>query len=328
MNNMNSIIRALVCAASLGTCATVVAQEQEQSSSWRFSLGVNWRSFGDVHFDSLDLSPGAETYLDGAVQAVGFDGNGNPILWNYSVDDSLEQVDVLSLNEITYSQGNFEGGDDDLSLGTGVVLSARSEKRILPGIGLVPVFSLATAGTDGSYGAAASVSYVGYDLGPGNFWNGAPGGGPDPNTLDMDFAEHNIMPVSPAGSTTATISFDTELELYTLACGLETVPFQWKDIALSLAAGPTLSIVDCEMERKYSAVNSSGLTVASGSDSDDKTSFRAGAFLALEIAYSFTEKLALSGTLRYDWIPVDMETSFGSIDLSGASAQVGIVWSF
>lgn len=322
---MKKLVKALLCSASFSLCST---QAEEQQSDWIYSVNVNWRSFGDFDFDAFDMSPGDESYLDGSVQVVGVDGSGNPILWRYTVANSLDQIDVISLNEVTYSQGNFTGASDDINSGLGIVLKAKNKYSITETASIFSVLSIATANTDDSHSASGSISYVGYDLGAGNFWNGAPGGGPDPSTLEMDFAEHTIMPIAPAGSTSAMVSFDVDMTVYTFAYGLEAAAYQNNGTTLNLSCGPTLTVVNYDLERSFVARNSSGTVLASMREKDDDFSLRAGGYVSAGFSHSFSEDWEFNGGLRYDWIPVDLETDFGDMELSGTSAFFGVTLEF
>ncbi len=295
--------------------------------SWTLAIGVNYREMGELNMDAFQAADGG--FLDGAV--TDFGGG----LWLFEVEDPMQQVDGTELDKVTFTSAETFGGTDRIDNGIGFIIRAEKGSGI-NGWSTYEVLSLVTAWVDSEANAAASGTYYEYDVGQN--WNtlpdidsevpfNPPPGSPIPEK-DTAVGANNSFVVVPNGNAKVNFSYDVELGYYTFGAGLAST-YNDEAFRFYVGAGPSLSLVDYDIERSVTGYwsDGSGAFYREGEDASS-TKVRAGIYAEVGMEYHFNERWGMGVSGRYDWIPVDINTDLGSIELSGLSGQISLIYNF
>ena len=135
--------------------------------------------------------------------------------------------------------------------------------------------------------------------------------------------------LDPAAATTlAQLRLDADLGLYVFSLGLRGTyaigPFQ-----VAVAGGPTVSVADFSTSvEQMVAFADDGTTAYRSSQSDDTVDVLFGAYVGADVAWMFREGWAVRLGARWDEVFDEVETDQVSIDLSGMTASLALVWMF
>ncbi len=314
----------------IGFTAVVTPLMSTLAEGWDLSLGVNYRTFDGVEFKSRQITNGG--FLDGSVTWIDDNGDGlqnDGDLWLYKVASSLQQVDVATLQEVTYTQAAISQQNADIDDGIGVVFKAsytlRHEEKYRFNLDL----SLTTARSSSKFALNTSVNTVGYDIGENwNDPNAPTGGGPLPNQLDKITGGNVEMGTVQDGNGVVYSSAGLDFDLYTLGLGISGM-YDVDDFSLFIGAGPTISLIDYEMYDEVTGYWKDGSgTFYSSQESEHSTKWRGGLYAEFGLLYAINETWGIGVAGRYDYIPVKVETEVAEIDLTGFSGQAFINYQF
>jgi hypothetical protein len=302
-------------------------QEQESSSSWRWSLGANWRAFGEIEFKGFDFTPGDDVYVNGSVEDVGAGA-----LYEYTVSNSVKQVDNVTLDTVEFQKAELSDTDDELGGAPGAVLMLSKPLAKRGGLTVGVEFSLSTAFMSTDFSEAAGLSAYQFDIAPNTWTNAnapAVGGGPDPDTFSETFGVYDRSQLAVSTTAlTAMVSYDLSLDVYTLGAGL-TLSATLGDARVLLGAGPALTIVDYDLERRSSAAWSDGSgSVFADRQSDHGTAVRGGAYVRLGLEWPLSDTTAIGFSGRYDYVAPELNTDTARLELSGLSGQLALTFGF
>lgn len=173
----------------------------------------------------------------------------------------------------------------------------------------------------------------------------------DDDPLDGRIIEHinpsvaaPIAGSSPGTSYSVRNQFDMDLTVIDAGIKFTLEP---RDLNVSLAVGPTLSFVDASVTQRQIASwavpgpdphqrgldpHSASPTVPAGSTSmtaRDSDQFVAlGLYLSLDLIYEFSYRWGVQGSIRYDYVGDEVDTSLAELDLSGAGGQLQLFYKF
>lgn len=321
------------------SCLALFCGLMSMAEDWRFSIGVNYRTFDDIEYKAHAFRNVAQptftrfvngsivtsgagdtiTVLDGAAQAPQNLPGGNALL-------VVQPSSTIALDEI-----NFPHSEENTDEAWGIVLGASRTLEEGTGIrwDLDWTFVSATSSGDDPFSLQGTRFNV-------TAFNSI--GVPDGNPLTPDtqvFASSTVIPptgIPGSNLSTATVDYEYDLEAYTLAVGVSS---NWKsdNLTLSLGVGPSLTIGDLDVERVQRYVDGPGATVpgtlrftATRTDGDDDFLF--GVYGGLGASYQISESIALSLQYRYDAVFSDLTTRIADIDLDGSSGQLKLVFSY
>lgn len=325
------------------------------AEDWTLSLGVTNRSLGDAELKAVSFqsaNPAYGPYVNGAFQ------EGPGVL---TVDDLTLQapgVDVTSgggpvtrgggVSLDRFITGNMESGT--ASDARGVVLGLRramggDSEEIEWGLDLSMVFfqpelrdTLAPTVLTDSFEVDSGGAIPNYWSPAGTNWNYSqnPNGGTFDDLGNPPLNTPSTLPITQtasdqenAGTTTGTLVYDIDMSMLTLGAGFSGV---WRvgKLNLSLGAGPTLTIADVDGRVTERAVwTGSGEDVyAPRKHRNNTVQAEVGAYGAVGLTYQITESVGLCVECRYDYVIDDLQTRYADFDLTGASGQLKLVFSF
>lgn len=286
------------------------------AGDWEWSVGLNIRGFEDVTLDGVQLNGGA--FIDGTVEDL---GGG---FWRYTVANPQMQVGGANLDEVTYRNASLGARVDGIDNGYGIVLGARRSLWETKGLRLSCEVSLAIAGTESGEGYVADQQMRTWSI-AADSWNA--GGVPDPNQLTKISGNH--AEIAPPGASTASVRvrYGLDLGVYTLSTGL-AVSVERGRFGFSIATGPTLSVLDYEVWRGAFAEGPDGSLFYRERDSTSGFRYRAGWYARLGCSWTLTENVSLNAGLRYDWVPVDLDTDLADVELSGPATEIACTFHF
>ncbi len=323
MKNIFSI--GLLLASSILFAQEDIQTATSTNNSWKLSMGINYRSFGKIDFK--EVSPNGGQFINGSVTDIGAG------LYLYKVTDPNSQilVDNVLNDTITYTTATANSDDFGIDGGmAGIVLKASKVFKQGDTFNWSFDFTLATAYTQSSSGAGATLVDTGFDFGPD--WNSSLDGngvafpGPYPPAAPVEGKTEGVSPnydpFSPGGSiSTMNINYDLNLGVYTFGAGISTA-CHLGPVNIFVAGGPTLSVVDYDID--YSATSAD----YHESKSAESTDLRAGLYGELGVELMLGESWGVGISSRYDWIPIEVNTDLASLDLSGLSCNVFISYQF
>jgi hypothetical protein len=306
--------------------------------NWKASFGVGYRTFDDVSFAPLQLAlpGGSGTYVNGDY----IDGVGYTIL-----DDSQLQTagwtyeSVLGgwTRAVTFDQVSYAGGTEGMDDAPGFVLEldrvlATGESGWELGVvlGFAAFWSDMSVTASGSQLATRTFTGTFFEPGgsgndPGAAYPSAPvtvvvGSGPAMSTPDD---------LDPAAATTlAQLRLDADLGLYVFSLGLRGT-YTVGLFQVAVAGGPTLSVADFSTSvEQMVAFADDGTAAYRSSQSDDTVDVLFGAYVGADVAWMFREGWAVRLGARWDEVFDEVETDQVSIDLSGMTASLALVWMF
>lgn len=290
------------------------------AEDWRFSIGPNYRTFGDVEFDAGTFDASAygtsyngANYVDGSVVANGLGGV------TYTVNDAMQQVAQPGLDIVTFHEVTFAGGDDSTDAAWGLALEACRRVSIRGDwvFGLDLSLTTAALRQESNFGGTVSVSS--FDVNP-PLWPPAGPGIPADGPLVSANPASPAAP-TPVGTLNARVERDLDVDLYTAAVGL-SAETAIRGLNVRLGAGPALLLADCEVRTLDWAGWQTGSAVCRHSGSDTTYQVVGGAYASIEAGINLTERVQLGAKARYDYAFDDLDFHGGELDLSGLSAQV------
>ncbi len=276
---------------------------------WELSIGPSYRTFGDIDFDSYEFNnPNHADYIDA-------DESTSPNLLTYDSANGPYILDV-SNSEASVRNVTFTGDNADLDGAPGFVLGAN--RKVAEGWTLDLSLTGVFADQDETFTGSTNVDVTSYALDPNNITPTA-----------ARWVAKGISPTTTPAQIDTALNFDTTVNLYTVGLGVasEDVFGAW---TIRIGAGPTLSLADYDMSRTETlSWASSGQNVySSQTEDDDGLEVHAGGYANVGVEYNFSERMGLALNGRYDWIPSDMETDFGEVDLSGFSGQLRFTYKY
>lgn len=302
-------------------------QPTTQATDWTFKVGLNFRSFGDLSIQPMTLNSGG--FLNGSVTDFG----GGQFL--YTVEAPLAQISGVNLDLVTFSTADQMSGSDDIDSGTGFAINGLKIVETKDNFSWGYSVSFTTAFSDTSSRFNGALSDTQYNLGAN--WNTLPDSNGDVPILPppgapvdgkTEAVSGNNTPITTGGSdSTLKVHYDLDLSLYTLGTGL-TAHWQNEKLAIFAAAGPTLSIVDFDIENSVTAQFADGSNFFNQSESDDGTKLRLGTYFELGLELEINETWGAGFSTRYDWVPVEVNSDLAEMELSGLSAQIFVAYQF
>ncbi len=293
-----------------------------EEHAWKFSIGVNHRSFKEVSAKSTQLNGGA--FLDGSVTGLDLNSDGTDDLWHYVVKDSQQQLGAALLSSVTYTQGRLTGESNKIDNGIGLVLKGSTALWQQEKLTLELDLSLATAFTHSGSSFGGTEVYTEYDI--GESWNA--GGAADPDQLEKFTGTIPLFIQVATGNGRVSLRSDLDLSIYTFAAGL-SANYTISNFNLFAGVGPSLTVVDYDIESEFIGYWADGSGVFySDKQSEDGIKLRAGGYVELGVDYDFTKDFSVGVAGRYDYIPVEVNNNLTSMDISGLSAQLFCSWKF
>lgn len=323
-------MKKIIFTAIILTSAFLFAQDnqvvKQQESTWKLSVGANYRSFGEVNIKQRPVNGGQ--FFNGSVTDI---GGGNYL---YTVTDPTTQVFVdATLNDtVTFSTATATAGEFDIDGGlAGITLKGSKILKKNNGFTWSLDLSLTTAYSQSSNTTTPTISDTGFDLGAQD-WNdsfdnsGFQHPGPYPPSAPIDGKTEGVAaeytPFYPANSISSmVVNYDLNLGVYTIGMGLNGA-YKIGAVNLFIAGGPTLSVVDYDID--YSAQSGS----FSEQISCESTTLRGGLYGEFGLEVSLGEKWGVGISSRYDWIPVELNTDLADFELSGLSGNIFISYNF
>ena len=286
-------------------------------SPWRLRLGASYRDFDDIEIENVKFgnwgqSNRAPFGLQNVTTVVG-----NP----------LNAPVILDYVRVTGGSNGFDSSDK-----WGPIL----------GFEYAPVadnswFGLSMVGNFQYYSFDASSSAAGAVGSPGPFeveqyqhwWvdtNKSPDYVPDTLTPGVLLADGQLL------GTSFAMRSKFDLDLYVLDLGLQARA-TIKRINVTLALGPTLSIVDAESSQTQQAswlAQGPGLPAGSSNQktSDSELDFLFGAYGALGVNLDITKSWSIGVECRYDYVHGDAGTDQVKMDLSSFSGIARLAYQF
>jgi len=286
------------------------------AGDWEWSLGLNVRGFDDIALDAFELNDGA--FIDGAIDEL---GGG---FWRYAVKAPLMQVTGMDLDEVTYRTASLGTKVDGIDHGHGVALGM---KRALWESGTIRValgLSFTAAGTTSGQAFSAAQEVETWSIATDS-WNA--GTVPDSGQLTKVSGNHTEIAGLGTSNASVMVRYDLDFGIYTFGAGLVASHGMGRARA-SIASGPTLSLVDYDVSRDAYGASTDGSVFYTEETSDDGLTCRAGWYARIGCTWELTEAVLLSAGLRYDWIPVDLNTDIADMGLSGPAAEAGLTLRF
>ena len=285
---------------------------QAYAEGWRLGVGVSYRDFQDLEFESFSLRNYNQT--DPTTGNLGLQGYENnvtlvPYTGGFAVDHAA-----------------FKGTGEDFSTGsrTAPVITLEKSWRQDDALHLSWVFNLQYYDLDNSFGtdvtgAAASRYFNTFNR---NHWS--VGG--------------NLAPAFPGATpglqagTKVFVRHEFDLDLYVLDFGLKA-DYATKFANFSLAGGPTLNLSLADSRRTEGATwNPVGGTADPGSYTRSESASRdqlvLGGYLAAGVNFSLTERWTLAAEYRYDVASEKVGTHHAELDLDGQSLLLRLSYAF
>ncbi len=328
-NGMRKIAYPLIGMLIVASCdSTVSAQEERPSGDgWRASLGISYRSFGDMDLKPFEFTPGQDRFINGSVTEMGAG------MYRYGVVDSVRQVDNINRDLVEYQTASMTKYETGIKEAPGMILEFSREMRRTETVSWHLNLSLATAFVDDVSTIGAQTSAFRFDIAPQK-WpeaQGQPGGGPDPAvTTQTFFNTYNkaVLP-TPMSEVNARVSYEFDCSMYTLGAGISAEK-DIGDFRCNLGTGPTLSFVSSDITRRAQASWADDGTTFydSGNESTTDHAVQPGVYAEAGIAWQVSQTLSLAFSGRYDWIPEDLDTAFADFELSGYTGSFLLSYSF
>ena len=284
-----------------------------QAEKWTLTLAPSYRSFSDVDISNLQLSNPAylgSDYINGADNGGGFVTILDPTVQAPGAIPPLGSLDSISLNNASADL------DDSLSITLAAeYLFARHGNHTIHLQFGITTFS---SEIDDTFQATVNTDQfnLGLELIPGS---GIYGPGSTPSA------------VPGAATTSGEASYDFELRAYSLHLGLG-VKYNIEKLRIALGFGPTLTLVDSDLDVTESATwtagAATGTQIYSKTSSDSSNDWLVGLYLSIGIEYSINERWAVGLEYRFDQMLQDLDTDYLEADLSGSSARLNIIYSF
>ena len=294
---------AMVCGCAVAQEAAPGLETQESvSNDWNLKVGVSYRDFKRPRFkagqtDSLTLA-----YI----------GNG-PYQSVSEVLSSIEPGTIAFVNIGTVSSGSASGKGDygfqeslGFLLGGSYTLSEQDSLRI----SLVADFQYFQndSGRYSNYSGSYSVEQFVAVRPVGGAASLAPQG----------------QAISGASMSNGAAKMSMEMDLYVLDLGV-SVAYEFENsLALSLAAGPTLSYADIDSSCRALGSSLRG----SYKQTDNDNEFEYGYYVSAGASYWFNERYGLSAELRYDKSFGDVGTRYVSQNLDAFGGNIAFLLRF
>lgn len=323
MKKIKTFFLLVVFAMSL----TVSIYAEDKNENWSFTLGASYRSFDNIELKQFDFTSGENVFINGSIVDV---GAGN---YQYNVANSINQIDNVTLDNIEFQKATLEKTETNSQNARGILI--KMSKEIIESGNLSVDFdlSLLTAFASDTISATATTSTFMFDITPNEWTNEnfpAPGGGPDPDTTSerFPFSPQNQIDI-PMSQVNARVNYDFDLDLYTIGIGV-TIKKKFKSLNLTFGLGPSISIVNANIDRKAEAswVSNGNSFFMRNDDTDNKDSIRVGTYTEAGLEWNYSDKVAIGINGRYDWIPNDLNTDYANFKLSGFSSTLFLSLSF
>mgnify|MGYP006286583417 CR=1 FL=1 len=295
----------------MGLVAVLQVAVSAQGGNWRLQLGVSYRNFDDVDFESVEFRNwGAQT-------------GGGPF--------GVQNATTTPASNVDLDYVRWDGTSEDIDdLGhwspvLGVYKPLGESERFSLGIAAHMQYyciesNVSTAGDMASPDTFTAIQYN-HQARAGTILPVFPGALP------------NVPPVAPVGGTMTSFRMDADTEMHLLVfdCGLQaSIPVAMTEITAGL--GPTVSIADVDSEQKGQVTWSAQPGVDAGTQriarSDSETDILFGGFASVGISVDVTENLQLAADYRYDFVDGHAGDDLASMDLDGSSGQVAIRFNF
>ncbi len=307
-------------------------------SEWRFSIGVNHRTFDDIEFEQLRFNnpkyPGlpyvngtlnaaldTATVEDGAAQAPGlFTSNPNTAIAFPDTTPANGLIDIPAetgfVPTVTLDSIIFSGASEEFDDGSGVVLQASKTLQDNSNYTWDLDLSLTTAFSDTDEMYNGSVTANSTVLTGTAFLNVGTNG-------DATITGTNATAAANLGAatiTTGTVAYDLDLAVYTIGAGISG-NFKKGNFGFNLGVGPSITLADLDVDAQQRANFTQRFN-------DDATDLLLGVYVNVGLNYSINESVAVGVEYRFDQLFDEVSTDLADVDLDGASTQIKVTFSF
>ena len=334
------------------TLAVPLALVARDAPEWELSLGTSYRTFDDVTFEETVLQGAGGGFVAGShedsenfrIEGDAADGEGGE-----NVSPQLDprgwrrpEGGDTYVREVYFDQAVAGGDDQDPEEAWGAVLGA--SRRFSRDSCFALDLGVAYFGTevDTGSGRIETTTYTGFltagddpgDNRPRTPYEEVDGTVVTDGGLNLDMTEE-LFDLGGPGTTAVSAEVDAEADLYVLSFGV-SVHQAMDRIGVFAGAGPTLTVVDAESERKQSAVWDAPTNPLDGQPvpgfarrhSDSQLALRAGAYGSVGARVDVTERMAVSVSYRYDKVFGDVDLDHVSFDLDGHSGEVRLIFAY
>ena len=293
-----------------GVCVGVSALHAQD---WEYSVGAWYRSFSDIDFAREQLANLQDDHAGNGF-VTGNDEFATGVLTVVNGPKQGANTERATLHRVI-----FEGDSDELGSGLGLIVGASKALRgEESGLRLDVSLGYARSESDAGFGVLGTPSTFAVN----EFTWGGPFADPDAVVV--------LAPAGDAGhpNVLALVDYDFDMDLCTLGIGVSYVRRSDK-VSLKLGMGPALSVADYKASRRETVrFEDDGADVYSASYRDSGRSLRLGGYAGVALGVRLSEKVGLELGCRYDYVPDDLNTDFGEVQLSGASGELKLVFSF
>ncbi len=307
------MLRKVISALLIGGAVTSFAAEKE---GWELSIGASYRSFKDVDFKSFKLNNG--NYVDGSVDGANIE------VVSPSFQGTAEGPPEAGKERVALSKVSFGGESSDFDSAPGLVLGLSRK------IGESEHFT---------YNLDLSVTWITTDM--DETFNGSV----EADVFMVDSAGWSYDAINDVyingtavvdplvlenNRVKSTVRYDLSMDVFTFSAGV-SAKMALGPVDVKAGIGPTLTAAgyDVSCDKSWSFVDDA-LNQYGGTESsdDDGAKLRLGLYANLALSVDITEQWAIEAGVRYDYIPVTVNTNVAEIDLSGMSTEIKAVYSF
>ena len=305
------------------------------AQDWVHSVGVNYRTFGDVDFkrfafaSSFPDSPyvngaivgkasfsevtvvnGFEQQIPGATDLYISDGVPNPVLTGGT--NLTSQIGLDSIE--------FTGGNEELDKELGYMFQA---SRLLDDVSDIEWnldITLGFVSTDASTSLSARSDSNSFEI-------------DDPIPLDNQtiIADLQLLVQDPdtspgQGLAVGNAAFDVDLDMLTIGVGIGGV-MRNDTFGFTFGFGPTFSIADAQLKISQQ-VNQGGASVSTIVQRDDGDDFIFGLYASLGLQVDVSDTIGLGVGYRYDFAFSDLDTRLTEIEVDGSSLELKVLFTY
>ena len=320
-------MKRVLTVGAVATAGLVLGGMAFAAEGWKLSLGISYRSLGEIEYDGMAFSNRATggQYVTGTYAPAG----GFLSVLNYTDNGAPSTLQVNAAGTTaTLHSVTFRKDTEDADAGWGRELGA--SKALWQSDALTMDLDLSLVGvwseTTSEYKLNGTSQVFNYTLGfPANpTWLANQVGDASSN---LGFAPAAPGAANPNGNVIGRLRYDCDVDVYTLGCGAGAeYNLSWFSVKLGL--GPSVSLVDYDISAEQRVAYVNGPQVYRSTATDDGTEFKAGAYAGVSVRVPLTEAFSVELGGRYDWIPSEMDTDYAEIELTGFSGELKLVFSF